>query len=759
MCDLECPAGVVSCWDSSAVDFSVLTNGDVPQSVNTDGKSFTLYLLPAQPANTFSFDATGAQAYADLCNAAGLRTVVEGGNNGVSWDRCVQYGCIKLTNDGGWTSPWVHNQAGWDRIVTFYPTGVPHSFHSGSRHMEDGWDVELRPVCGRLHCTALHVTDAGFTQFNGIYHTSGITNGKPTYALVDNPAITIYYAGGWWNINDPANDGSAEYGVISEGDHAPESTLQVVWSVTGPGVSSPAPIVEWVTDDCGARSSCSADGVCACDNGWYGAACDSDTPTFPGGQLLTTAMDTQLQAWLVERGLANADGWTLCYSSPNGDPKDDPSEWHSRCDGHVRTVVVGRNSLGYTFGGYSGSAWDDPVDGWIREDTGQFIFRLDGPGLAAEAFDYTTGSFQWNNINAWPNFGNGADLRLGQAQAGQDGTLGAAWQAYCNQGTSYQGSPNEVCGGGVGNGVTYGPGAWGETEMEMWYAVPPPLPDPNTDAFLQAQPEIAAHSWVKCFDSDVDDASTPAVFHANCDPFDETVSIARNSLGFTFGGYAERSWNVEACCADSSNYCHQPGNIVQHCYYSANSTVGNFLVGLNPTPADRFETISVGNFQLVMHDQPWPIWGGHYDLRMGTTGALGTDARCWQGNEYAGTTNLICGGEDWGETRLQVWRCAPLWRLGSPGESCDTVCTAAGTICSDGEWGVGSEATMRAALTGAGVAPDEVCGGGFRTDTWSVTPAININWQEGDAWQSCSYTASTSTCDASDLIARRLCLC
>jgi hypothetical protein len=66
---------------------------------------------------------------------------------------------------------------------------------------------------------------------------------------------------------------------------------------------------------------------------------------------------------------------------------------------------------------------------------------------------------------------------------------------------------------------------------------PTPLPDPNTDAFLQAQPEIGAHSWVACFDSDVDDASTAASFHAACDEFTQTVSIARNSLGFTFGGY------------------------------------------------------------------------------------------------------------------------------------------------------------------------------------------------------------------------------
>ena len=80
-------------------------------------------------------------------------------------------------------------------------------------------------------------------------------------------------------------------------------------------------------------------------------------------------------------------------------------------------------------------------------------------------------------------------------------------------------------------------GGWQLCFLPTSSSSPPPLPDPNADAFLQAQPEIAGHAWVKCFDSDTDDASTPAAFHAQCDAFAETVSIARNSLGFTFGGY------------------------------------------------------------------------------------------------------------------------------------------------------------------------------------------------------------------------------
>ena len=66
--------------------------------------------------------------------------------------------------------------------------------------------------------------------------------------------------------------------------------------------------------------------------------------TFPGSEIMTAAMDAQLAAWLAERGLANAAGWELCYSSPRGDDKSSPTAWHAQCDGNDRTVVVGANS-------------------------------------------------------------------------------------------------------------------------------------------------------------------------------------------------------------------------------------------------------------------------------------------------------------------------------------------------------------------------------------------------------------------------------
>ena len=71
----------------------------------------------------------------------------------------------------------------------------------------------------------------------------------------------------------------------------------------------------------------------------------------------------------------------------------------------------------------------------------------------------------------------------------------------------------------------------------------PPRVDPNTNAFLQAQPEIGEHTWVPCFDS-AEDEQTPTTFHAQCNSYTYTVLIANNALGYTFGGYAEASWGA-----------------------------------------------------------------------------------------------------------------------------------------------------------------------------------------------------------------------
>eukprot|EP01046_Picozoa_sp_COSAG06_P013987 COSAG06_NODE_855_length_11931_cov_20.218813_11_plen_188_part_00 len=43
--------------------------------------------------------------------------------------------------------------------------------------------------------------------------------------------------------------------------------------------------------------------------------------------------------------------------------------------------------------------------------------------------------------------------------------------------------------------------------------------------------------WSLCFSSFTDNATTPSTFHTQCDQHDTTLTVARNSLNYTFGGY------------------------------------------------------------------------------------------------------------------------------------------------------------------------------------------------------------------------------
>jgi hypothetical protein len=56
--------------------------------------------------------------------------------------------------------------------------------------------------------------------------------------------------------------------------------------------------------------------------------------------------------------------------------------------------------------------------------------------------------------------------------------------------------------------------------------------------------------WERCFSSLEDDSSTPATFHQQCDPYDVTLVVSRNSLGYVFGGY------VSLCLSVPHRACH-----------------------------------------------------------------------------------------------------------------------------------------------------------------------------------------------------------
>jgi hypothetical protein len=179
---------------------------------------------------------------------------------------------------------------------------------------------------------------------------------------------------------------------------------------------------------------------------------------------------------------------------------------------------------------------------------------------------------------------------------------------------------------------------------------------------------VAKAEWTLCFSSFTDDATTPAVFHSQCDPYNATLSVARNAGGgnggdtnpgnYTFGGFVAGSWDREACCADPRNDCPS-----DHSYCADQTASQDFLFGLwmpgregGAGPQRYLPTGVDTTYQRVTSDR-WPGWG-RGDLTMGTRGPVGgTDGSCDQGHTYAGLVNEVCGGGyNWGATQLEVWR-------------------------------------------------------------------------------------------------------
>ena len=165
--------------------------------------------------------------------------------------------------------------------------------------------------------------------------------------------------------------------------------------------------------------------------------------------------------------------WALCYNSladctacPSATYHDSsdhcscPSgstSFHGGCDAYNQTIVIGHNSLGFTFGGFAQATWAGNGE-YAHEATGDFLFRL-GPGATPVAYRPTGKNtyYQYRNPGYWPDWGSGlADLTFGRC-----GALGQI-NAWCYQGTTYAGEPNDACGGN---------GNWGATEMEVWYRV------------------------------------------------------------------------------------------------------------------------------------------------------------------------------------------------------------------------------------------------------------------------------------------------
>ena len=94
------------------------------------------------------------------------------------------------------------------------------------------------------------------------------------------------------------------------------------------------------------------------------------------------------------------------------------------------------------------------------------------------------------------------------------------------------------------------------------------------------------------------------------------------------------------------------------------------------------------------------------------------------------------------------------WWLGASGQSCSTVCAAAGHACADGDWGVGDRASLEAALAEAGQSSSDrasLCSDGYRGIATWLSPCV--------VQSSCYWKAGGETRCSEHSAVRRLCRC
>lgn len=211
------------------------------------------------------------------------------------------------------------------------------------------------------------------------------------------------------------------------------------------------------------------------------------SPRFPGSQLVTVEWGETLTGWV------GAETWELCYSSFTTDATT-PRLFHQSCDGYSTTLTVAHiaggtyrgesvkgcdappcvNHGNRTFGAYAVGSWSleacckslgnecHRTDGYChdRSASADFLFGL-WPGPPARFLPKNTTGYQTVASSYWPVWGDGRSYG-NDLDMGGTGVLGA--DSYCNQGSSYDGSLNKIC-GGVQN--------WGQTEMEVWRIATP----------------------------------------------------------------------------------------------------------------------------------------------------------------------------------------------------------------------------------------------------------------------------------------------
>eukprot|EP01044_Picomonas_judraskeda_P007855 COSAG03_NODE_867_length_5583_cov_35.557826_5_plen_287_part_00 len=161
----------------------------------------------------------------------------------------------------------------------------------------------------------------------------------------------------------------------------------------------------------------------------------------------------------------------------------------------------------------------------------------------------------------------------------------------------------------------------------------------------------AQRSWALCFSSFSDPHLNPEVFHRQCDAHNITVSVARNALNFSFGGFATSSWSKASCCANPVNDC---GTV--SCFVNAETGASDFIFRLRPGTPTKYGITGSNEYYQDVNPNQWPQWGmfGH-DLSIGgdylnaPSAAPGAYGECTQGNTYQGAPGQVCGGKNnWG---------------------------------------------------------------------------------------------------------------
>eukprot|EP01043_Picozoa_sp_COSAG02_P052004 COSAG02_NODE_5546_length_4239_cov_6.329469_3_plen_297_part_00 len=125
---------------------------------------------------------------------------------------------------------------------------------------------------------------------------------------------------------------------------------------------------------------------------------------------------------------------------------------------------------------------------------------------------------------------------------------------------------------------------------------------------------------------------------------------------------------------------------------------------------------------------------------------------------------------------VDVTTLAGTWYLGNLGQTCTSVCSGQGFSCTDGDWGVNDETSVRAAVAAAGADPETLCDGtgtpDFGSSRWCGAPYVhhymgvtcnylNLDWPSSQCGGvvSPSISPTVSSCSEHQSNVRRLCLC